>query len=120
MSSDLPRSVADGVTWMSSCLPFNIDGRVIHGHNSTFLVQGESASILVDTGNPSSWPIISEKLDGLLGGRELDYVFPTHPELPHTGNLPRLVQKYPDIQIVGDVRDYHLFYPQIEPNLHAR
>ncbi|MFC0488609.1 MBL fold metallo-hydrolase [Sinomonas atrocyanea] len=120
MSSDLPRSVADGVTWLSSCLPFNIDGRVIHGHNSTFLVQGETASLLVDTGNPSSWPIISEKLDELLGDRELDYVFPTHPELPHTGNLPRLVQKYPKVQIVGDTRDYHLFYPQIEASLQAR
>lgn len=120
MSSDLPRVVADGVTWMSSCLPFNIDGRVIHGHNSTFLVQGATASMLVDTGNPSSWPIISAKLDELLGEGTLDYVFPTHPELPHTGNLPRLVQKYPNVQIVGDVRDYHLFYPQIEPNLHAR
>lgn len=120
MSSDLPRVVADGVTWMSSCLPFNIDGRVIHGHNSTFLVQGATASMLVDTGNPSSWPIISAKLDELLGEGTLDYVFPTHPELPHTGNLPRLVQKYPNVQIVGDVRDYHLFYPQIEPNLQAR
>jgi hypothetical protein len=120
MSSDLPRSVAKGVTWMSSCLPFHLADRVIHGHNSTYLVQGEHSSILVDTGNPSSWPIISSTLDELLDGRELTYVFPTHPELPHTGNLPRLVEKYPNIQVVGDTRDYHLFYPQIVPNLHAK
>lgn len=120
MSRDLPRDIADGVTWMSSCLPFHLADRIIHGHTSTFLARGADASILIDTGNPSSWNIISETLDGLLGDRPLTYVFPTHPELPHTGNLPRLVEKYPEVKIVGDIRDYHLFYPQIVPNLHAR
>ncbi|AUI50577.1 MBL fold metallo-hydrolase [Arthrobacter crystallopoietes] len=120
MSSDLPRDIADGVTWMSSCLPFFLADRTIHGHNSTYLVRGEHSSVLVDTGNPGSWNIISAKLDELLEGQPLTYVFPTHPELPHTGNLPRLVEKYPDIQVVGDTHDYHLFYPQIVPNLHAR
>lgn len=119
MSSDLPREFAPGVTWMSSCLPFKLSDRVIHGHNSTYLVQGSEGSAMVDTGNTSSWPIISSTLDDLLGDKPLDYVFPTHPELPHTGNLPRLVEKYPDIKVVGDIRDYHLFYPQIVPNLNA-
>ena len=120
MSSDLPREIAPGVTWMSSCLPLNLPSGVIHGHNATYLVQGEHSSILIDTGNPGAWNIISDALDEALDGRELTYVFPTHPELPHTGNLPRLVQKYPNIQAFGDVRDYHLFYPQIVQNLQAQ
>jgi len=120
MSDDLPREVAPGVTWMSSCLPFHLSDRIIHGHCSTFLAQGTEASVLIDTGAPSSWSIISETLDELLGDKPLTYVFPTHPELPHTGNLPKLVQKYPDVQVIGDIRDYHLFYPQIEDSLHAR
>lgn len=119
MSSDLPRLIAPGVTWMSSCLSFPLPTRVVHGHTSTYLVQGSEASALVDTGNPSSWDAISECLDELLGGKPLAYVMPTHPELPHTGNLPRLVEKYPDIVAIGDIRDYHLFYPNIVPNLHA-
>lgn len=117
MSSDLPREIAPGVTWMSSCLSFHLPTRVVHGHTSTYLVRGADASLLVDTGNPSSWEIISETLDELLDGEPLTYVMPTHPELPHTGNLPRLVAKYPDLVVVGDIRDYHLFYPEIVPNL---
>lgn len=119
MSSDLPRPIAPGVTWMSSCLEFHLPTRVIHGHTSTYLVQGPDASVLIDTGNPSSWAAISDTLDELLGDRPLTYVMPTHPELPHTGNLPRLVEKYPDIVAIGDIRDYHLFYPQVVPNLRA-
>lgn len=120
MSDDLPREIAPGVTWMSSCLPFNVPAGVIHGHNATYLIQGEHSSLLVDTGNAGAWEIISDALDELLDGKELTYVFPTHPELPHTGNLLRLVQKYPDIKAFGDTRDYHLFYPQITCNLEEK
>ncbi|MGV9295634.1 MBL fold metallo-hydrolase [Amycolatopsis sp. NPDC003676] len=119
LSSDLPRLVADGVTWIGACLPFEVDGRLIHGHNSAYLVQGTEGSVLVDTGAPSSWWAIEEVVERVLGGRDLTHLFVTHPELPHTGNLPRFVEKYPDIQVIGDVRDYHLFYPEVVPNLRA-
>jgi flavorubredoxin len=119
LSSDLPRVVAEGITWIGACLPFELDGRLIHGHNSAFLVQGADSSLLVDTGAPSSWWAISDVLDRILGSAPLTYLFATHPELPHTGNMPRLVEKYPDLQVIGDVRDYHLFYPEVVPNLRA-
>jgi flavorubredoxin len=73
--------------------------------------------LLVDTGRPNSWGEISRNLEAALGGRPLDYLFPTHPELPHSGNLGRLAEKYPEALIVGDTRDYHLFYPETEPRL---
>lgn len=121
LSTDLPREIAPGVTWIGTCLEFDLGGvRKIHGHNSTYLVQGPEASLMVDTGNPSSWPAIEEVLDNALGDRPLDYLFPTHPELPHTGNMARLVAKYPGLRIVGDVRDYHLFYPTVTDHLEAR
>ncbi|MBO0980084.1 MBL fold metallo-hydrolase [Microbacterium sp. SD291] len=120
MSSDFPREIAPGVFWMGACLPFHLSDRVIHGHNSAYVVRGTDASVIVDTGNPSSWPTISKKLDEILGDEPLTYVFPTHPELPHTGNLPRLVEKYPEVKVIGDMHDYHLFYPQIVGNLHSK
>ncbi|MDQ4214641.1 MBL fold metallo-hydrolase [Microbacterium sp. ASV81] len=120
MAAEFPREIRDGVFWMGACLPFHLADRVIHGHNSAYVIKGSESSMIVDTGNPSSWTTISAKLDELLGDEPLTYVFPTHPELPHTGNLPRLVEKYPDVQVVGDMHDYHLFYPQIVPNLHSR
>ena len=119
LSSDLPRLVGDGVTWIGACLPFEVDGRLIHGHNSAYLVQGTEGSVLVDTGAPSSWWAIEEVVERVLEGRPLTHLFVTHPELPHTGNLPRFVAKYPDLQVIGDVRDYHLFYPEVVPNLRA-
>jgi flavorubredoxin len=41
-------------------------------------------------------------------------VFPSHQEIPHSGNLGRLLKKYPNCKAVGDVRDYHLFHPEID------
>lgn len=120
LSTDLPREVAPGVTWMGACLTFQLPDKQIHGHNSTYLVQGTERAVMVDTGSPSNWNELERVLDERLDGRPLDYVFPSHPELPHTGNLPRLVAKYPDVKIVGDIRDYHLFFPTVVDNLEPR
>lgn len=117
VADEFPREIAPGIFWIGACLPFFLKDRTIHGHNSTYIITGTDASLMVDTGNPNSWNSISEKLDGILGDQPLTYVLPTHPELPHTGNLPRLVEKYPNIKVIGDIHDYHLFYPQIVSNL---
>lgn len=119
LSSDLPREIAPGVTWIGACLEFQVGDTVIHGHTSCYLVKGSDSAVLIDTGNPSSWPEIEAVLDDVLDGRPVDLIFATHPELPHTGNLPRLIARYPDIKIIGDTRDYHLFYPACTPHLHA-
>ena len=117
LSRDLPREIAPGVTWLGACLEFQVGDTVIHGHTSCYLVKGTESAVLVDTGNPSSWSAIEAVIDDVLDGRPLDLVFATHPELPHTGNLPRLIAKYPDIRVIGDTRDYHLFYPECTPHL---
>lgn len=49
----------------------------------------------------------------MLGAAQLDYVMPTHTEYPHAGNLQRLLRKYLGLQVIGDVRDYHLYYPDL-------
>src|SRR5690606_20540649 len=120
MAAEFPREVRSGVFWTGACLPFPLADRVTHGHNTAYHLTGTEASTIVATGNPASSPAPPAKLDEILGDESLTYDFPTHPELPHTGNLPRLVEKYPDVQVVGDMHDYHLFYPQIVQNLHSR
>lgn len=115
-----PREFADGVHWLGGCIAASVNGRPMHYHVSTFLVIGESKTALIDTGDPEHWATITKQLDELLDGRPLDYVIPTHPELPHAGNLVGLYEQFPDIQICGDVRDYHLHYPQLEDNLVRR
>lgn len=116
----LPRAIAPNIHWMGACLARKVDGTELHSHASCYLIVGETKTLLVDTGRPNSWGEISRNLDEVLGERSIDYLFPTHPELPHSGNLGRLAEKYPDATIVGDTRDYHLFYPATEPRLEPK
>ena len=71
--------------------------------------------MLIDTGAPSKWSEIERDVERFLEGRPLDFVFPTHPEFPHGGLLPRWLEKYPGAQIVGDLRDSDLYYPDLVP-----
>jgi len=114
-----PRAIADDEIVEGGCFKALSGGPGVHYHVSAFLVVGDDRTVLVDTGDPGHWDAISADLDAILGERPLDYLFPTHPELPHAGNLPFLFDKYPGVQIVGDVRDYHVHYPQMEGSLVA-
>lgn len=115
----LPRTIAHGVTWLGGCLEVVFEGENHHCHVSTYLVVGEHKALLVDTGHPKDWEQLERDLDEILGARPLDYIFPTHPEMPHAGNIPRLLAKHPDAVIIGDTRDYHLYYPEFEAQLKA-
>jgi flavorubredoxin len=115
----LPRALAPTVIWMGGCI--EDQGFVkAHVHNTCYLVIGERETLLVDTGLTPSYAQVADHLDAYLGDRPLDWIFPTHSELPHVGNLHRLLGKYPDARITGDVRDYHLYYPQYRDRLVAR
>lgn len=133
----LPREIAKNVHWLGECTELiwtrsageqattfrpghgasTVISEVSHVHVSAFLIIGADKSLLVDTGQPSPTQTIFHDLDELLRGRPLDYICPTHPELPHCGNLPWLLARYKDAQVVGDVRDYHLYYPQFASRL---
>lgn len=87
---------------------------VVHIHSSsTFLVRGGTASLLVDTGTPTSWPSLEGCLDELLSESGLDWIFPTHLEYAHAGALDRLLQKFPAARVVGDPDDYEMYYPHV-------
>ena len=108
----LPREITPGIHWTGGCLEVMHKGQEVHLFISAYLVVGADKALFVDTGNVEHWSTISKHLDGILGDRPIDYLFPTHPEIAHAGNLARLLDKYPDAVVVGDVRDYHLFFPE--------
>src|SRR5262249_27266168 len=64
-------------------------------------------------GLPSGWPTLKAQADQVLQGRPLDWLFISHPEIPHSGNVRNLLEAYPTAQVIGDVRDYHLYWPDI-------
>jgi hypothetical protein len=104
------REVADHIWWIPCCLEIGDHG--VHAHNACYLVIGEKKTVLWDTSDPLAWRGgLDAALEGLLGGRSLDYIVPSHQEFPHSGNTRRLVAKYPDAMVVGDVRDYHVLFP---------
>jgi flavorubredoxin len=110
----LPRQLADGLFWLGDCqlvpLP---DGSIEHSYSSTFLICGDDRSMLVDTGHPKDWPVVESQLDPLLADAPpLEWIFPTHPEVTHSGNLGRWLHKFPDAKMCGEARDYHLVFPK--------
>src|SRR5664280_2132405 len=116
MPHKMPREIAPGVFWIGDCLVQRHKGKIYHGYNAAFLVAGETASCLVETGHPKDFPVIDRHLTELFarGVPPIKYLFVTHQETPHCGGLGRVLKTYPDAILCGDVSDYHLAFPQYE------
>lgn len=110
----LPRELAPGVHWLGDCLEQPFRGKVYHSYNAAFLIVGESASMLVETGHPKDFPVIEQQMAQVLtnGGAPLKHLFITHQETPHSGGLGRILRRFPDLTIHGDISDYHLAFPE--------
>jgi hypothetical protein len=107
------REIASGVWWLANCVETTVPGYLCHNALTPYLIVGSSGVLLFDTGPPGHWPQLERQLDSILGARSIDWIVPSHPEVPHCGNVRRLLRKYPAAMVVGDVRDYHLFFPDI-------
>ncbi len=114
MPHALPREVSPGVFWLGECLVQHSKGKIYHSYNAAFLVRGSEASILVETGHPKDFPAIERQMHDILasGGGPLRHLFLTHQETPHSGGLGRVLARYPDVTVHGDMCDYHLAFPQ--------
>lgn len=110
----LPRRLSESLLWTGRCIDFEYQGKPIHSHLNAFVMKGSRRSIIIDTGSPVHWPDVSRDTLDFLGGRPLDYVFPTHPEFPHGGALPHWMEMFPEALAVGDLRDQALYYPDLK------
>lgn len=112
-ANPLPREVAPGVFWLGECMEQPWRGTLLHGYNSVYLVRGSEHSMLIEAGHPQDLPIIERQLARLLaaGGPPLRYLFATHQETPHSSGIARFLRSYPEVEVCGDVRDYHLVFP---------
>jgi flavorubredoxin len=119
MAGKMPREIAPGIFWIGDCLAQRHKGKVYHGYNAAFLVAGETASCLVETGHPKDFPVIERHLEELFaaGAAPLKFLFVTHQETPHCGGLGRILKGFPDARLCGDVSDYHLAFPQYEQRM---
>jgi len=123
----LPRMVLPDLAWVGGCsagagryvppapgAPVRVQRSIGHEHCVAHVIMGSKKTLLLDSGHYAHWWSLDSQLDAVLQGRPLDYVFLSHQEIPHTGNMGRLLAKYPNCIAVGDVRDYHLFHPEVE------
>lgn len=110
----LPRALAPNVFWLGDCQQMQFRGAILHSYNSAYVVKGTESSVLVEAGWPVDFDVLCRQLDEVLAdGPPLRWIWVTHQETPHAGCIARLLERYPDVVARGDVRDYHLFFPEL-------
>ena len=104
----LPRRVLPDLAWLGGCSnsagwpgPAALRRPITHEPCVAYLILGAAKTVLLDTGHFAHWYALQGQLEDMLQGRSLDYVFVSHQEIPHTGNLGRLLRKYPAAKAVG-------------------
>jgi flavorubredoxin len=65
---------------------------------NSYLVQGSEKTVLIDTVDPTMAEVLIARLDNL-GIKAIDYVIINHAEQDHTGTLPRVLEKFPQVKV---------------------
>lgn len=116
----LPREFAPQTFWLSGCSRQPVGEEILHSHSSFYMVCGSSKTAIIDTGSSRDWVDIQRQLREALNGRTLDYIIPSHPEMPHMGNLEPLLELFPKAKVLGDIRNYHLYFPDMDDRFEMR
>jgi len=65
---------------------------------NAYLVRGSTKTALIDTADPAMTQILLDQLDG---AAKLDILVVQHVEQDHSGSLPAVVHRYPNVQILS-------------------
>lgn len=101
------KKIADGVYWVGA---LDWDTREFHGyslHGSTYncyLVFGDDKTALIDNVYPGFFPELWARIEDAFAqeGKDevkIDVMIQNHIEMDHSGSLPDIVKKFPDIEI---------------------
>lgn len=75
-------------------------------YNSYLIVDEKIA--LVDTLEYGSSDDYLEKIEELIDGKPIDYLIINHMEPDHSGAIKTIVEKYPDIKLVGNLKTFKI------------
>ena len=64
---------------------------------NAYLVRGSEKIALIDTVDPPFWPALEEQLRDVA---KIDYVISHHAEQDHSGSIGRVLEKYPNAQVL--------------------
>ncbi len=104
------RQLSSGIHVMTGCFETRIGENEFHTHLSAYLTCGDRGSALIDTGHVKDFNKIASYIESVVG-KDLTYIFPTHEEYPHSGNLGLLLEAFPEAVVIGETRNLHLYYP---------
>lgn len=79
-------------------------------------VIADERSALIDTVCEATGPDLLSRLEGILNGRELHYLVINHMEPDHSGSLPLIVMRWPQVTILGNKQTKKIL-DQYYPNL---
>lgn len=69
---------------------------------NSYLVTGNEKVALIDTVEEASMNSFISKIDYILKGRKVDYLVVNHMEPDHSGGIPEILSRYPELKIVGN------------------
>jgi flavorubredoxin len=75
-------------------------------YNSYLIVDEKIA--LIDTVDVCYVEVYLKKIERILKGREIDYLIVNHMEPDHSSSINLVKQKYPNIQIIGNVKTFRM------------
>ena len=101
-----PRKIKDKIYWMGSV---DWDRRLFDtliplpdgtSYNA-YLIEGSEKTALLDTVDP---PMAHELLSQLEEISKLDYIISHHAEQDHSGTIPMVLEKFPDVKVITSTR----------------
>jgi flavorubredoxin len=70
---------------------------------NSYLVKGSEKTALIDTVDPTMTDVLMSHLNQV-GVKKIDFVIANHAEQDHSGNLPNILEKYPEAKLVCTLR----------------
>ena len=66
---------------------------------NSYVIQGSEKTALIDTVDPPMHQILEDNLDQS-GVESIDYIITNHAEQDHSGDIPKMLEKYPEASVV--------------------
>lgn len=82
---------------------------------NSYVILDEKIAVM-DTVDRRATEVWLEKLDAELQGRKPDYLVIQHLEPDHAGSIGRLIEKFPDMQLVGNAKTFGML-PKYFPGI---
>jgi flavorubredoxin len=89
--------LTDDVCWINECYAHGDR----HEHVSVYLIQGESGTVLVDSGSFYHREAIREAVVDATDGEGLDAIVLSHSDYPHSGNVSEFRDEWDDVELVA-------------------